>query len=195
LSLWGQTFSKPAVSLQPGFPSEHSVRIDRVGKYPADRVSKTIKLTPAVSGAAVNGIVTGDSVTRPGFGTDSDSGRCAKHRCYVFHQNGRPIGDVRKVWQTACKALGLQGRIAHDPRRSGVRHLIQAGVDPHTVMAFSGHRTDSMLKRYHIIALDDLRRAAERGSAYERDTATGRWLPCPRRAENAQSNLPLDVRG
>ena len=33
-------------------------------------------------------------------------------------------------------------------------------------MAFSGHRTPSMLKRYDIIALDDLRAAAEKGSAY-----------------------------
>ena len=54
----------------------------------------------------------------------------------------------------------------HDLRRSGVRHLIHAGVDPHTVMAFSGHRTASMLKRYHIIALDDLRAAAAKGTAY-----------------------------
>ena len=52
----------------------------------------------------------------------------------------------------------------HDLRRSGVPHLIHAGVDPHTVMAFSGHRTASMLKRYHIIALDDLRAAAARGN-------------------------------
>ena len=37
-----------------------------------------------------------------------------------------------------------------------------AGIDPHTAMAFSGHRTDAMLKRYHIIDVDDLRRAAER---------------------------------
>jgi integrase len=55
----------------------------------------------------------------------------------------------------------------HDLRRSGVKHLIGAGVDPHTVMAFSGHRTSSMLKRYHIIALDDLRAAAAKGSAYD----------------------------
>jgi len=48
-------------------------------------------------------------------------------------------------------------------------------VDPHTVMAFSGHRTPSMLRRYHIIALDDLRRAAERGSAYERDLSPRRF--------------------
>jgi hypothetical protein len=31
--------------------------------------------------------------------------------------------------------LGLVGRIVYDLRRSGVRHLIQSGVDPHTVMA------------------------------------------------------------
>src|SRR5262249_10356596 len=58
-----------------------------------------------------------------------------------------------------CAPLGL--------RRSGVKDLIGAGVDPHTVMAFSGHRTPSMLRRYHIIALDDLRAAAEKGAAYQ----------------------------
>jgi hypothetical protein len=46
-------------------------------------------------------------------------------------------------------------------------------------MAFSGHRTDSMLKRYHIIALDDLRRAAERGSAYECDREAGTVVTLP----------------
>ncbi len=86
---------------------------------------------------------------------------------YIFHRRGKRVGDFRRVWETACKAVGLSGMIVHDLRRSGVRHLIHAGVDPHTVLAFSGHRTPSMLKRYHIIALDDLRRAAERGSNYQ----------------------------
>lgn len=45
--------------------------------------------------------------------------------------------------------------------RSGVKHLIDAGTDLHTATAFSGHRTASMLRRYHI-DVDDLRRAAER---------------------------------
>jgi integrase len=88
---------------------------------------------------------------------------------YIFHRGGRRIGDFRKTWNRACTAIGLQGRIVHDLRRSGVRHLINAGVDPHTVMAFSGHRTPSMLRRYHIIALDDLRRAGLRGSGYGGD--------------------------
>jgi integrase len=86
---------------------------------------------------------------------------------YIFHQDGKPLGDIRKAWATACAAIGLPGRIVHDLRRSGVKHLIGAGVDPHTVMAFSGHRTRSMLDRYHIIALDDLRVAAEKGAAYQ----------------------------
>jgi hypothetical protein len=34
-------------------------------------------------------------------------------------------------------------------------------------MAMSGHRTASMLKRYDIISLDDLRTAARRGSEYD----------------------------
>jgi integrase len=85
---------------------------------------------------------------------------------YIFHADGHPIGDFRKRWRKACNAIGLPDRIVHDLRRSGVRHLIRAGVPPHTVMAFSGHRTPSMLKRYDIIALDDLRAAAEKGSAF-----------------------------
>src|SRR5215831_18092092 len=85
---------------------------------------------------------------------------------YVFHRNGRRIGDFRKLWTKACTAIGVTGRIVHDLRRSGVKHLIETpGNDPHTVMAFSGHSMPSMLRRYHIIDLDDLRRAAAKASA------------------------------
>jgi integrase len=62
--------------------------------------------------------------------------------------------------------LGWRGESSTTLRRSGVRHLIGAGVDPHTVMAFSGHRTPSMLRRYPIINLDDLRQVARRGTTY-----------------------------
>ena len=39
-------------------------------------------------------------------------------------------------------------------------------MDPHTVMLWSGHRTEAMLRRYHIVDLDDLRRAGKRASDY-----------------------------
>jgi integrase len=80
---------------------------------------------------------------------------------FIFHREGESIGDFRKVWKRACAAVGLPGRLVHDLRRSGVKHLIDSGNDPHTVMAFSGHRTPSMLRRYHIIDVDDLRRAGQ----------------------------------
>jgi hypothetical protein len=69
--------------------------------------------------------------------------------------------------------IGVTGRIVHDLRRSGVKHLIETpGNDPHTVMAFSGHSTPSMLRRYHIIDLDVMRQAAERASARRSDSGT-----------------------
>ena len=62
--------------------------------------------------------------------------------------------------------IGKPDAIVHDLRRSGAKHLINVGIDPHTVMAFTGHKTPSMLRRYHIIDVDDLRRAAERAAAF-----------------------------
>ena len=67
---------------------------------------------------------------------------------------------------TACTAIGMAGRILHDLRRSGVKHYIDAGADPHTVMLWSGHRPESMLRRYHVVDLDDLRRAGKKASDY-----------------------------
>ena len=37
---------------------------------------------------------------------------------WVFHRNGKPIRDFRKVWKTACTNAGCPGRIPHDFRRT-----------------------------------------------------------------------------
>jgi integrase len=87
---------------------------------------------------------------------------------YDKHGNRRLcLGNFKKVWNVACAAIGMAGRIPHDLRRSGVKHYIQAGVDPHTVMQWSGHRTMSMLLRYNVITLDELRRAGKKASDYQ----------------------------
>src|SRR5262249_10870096 len=103
---------------------------------------------------------------------------------YVFHHDGRPIGDTRKAWTTACKAAGvvkakLDGRgnpitfmkdgkeemvmvaakLFHDLRRSGARNLVRSGVREGVAMAISGHRTRSVFDRYNITSEDDLRQA------------------------------------
>ena len=114
---------------------------------------------------------------------------------FIFcHADCRPIRDFRKRWKRACAALGQSERIVYDLRRSGVRHLIRAGVPPHTVMAFSGHRTASMLKRYDIISLDDLRDAATRGSDYAGQPAQVVALGAGA-SENSDRTRTVGVRG
>lgn len=83
---------------------------------------------------------------------------------WVFHAKGRALGDIGKRFSTACGAVGLRGRIPHDLRRSGVRHLRLAGVDQQTIMRFTGHRTEAVFRRYSIASTDDLREALLRAS-------------------------------
>jgi integrase len=69
----------------------------------------------------------------------------------VFHWGGRPIGKLRRSWQRACAAAGLHGRLLHDFRRTAVRNLIRAGVQLAIAMKITGHKTDSIFRRYLIV--------------------------------------------
>ena len=104
---------------------------------------------------------------------------------YVFHHDGRPVGDPRKAWASGCRAAALvkpkldkatgepitvrvngiketvmvPSRLFHDLWRSGVRNMVRAGVREGVAMAISGHRTRAVFDRYNITSDDDLRQA------------------------------------
>lgn len=80
----------------------------------------------------------------------------------VFHRNGKPIGDFRKVWAKACTAAGVPDRIFHDLRRTAARDFRRAGVSEGEIMRLCGWKTRDMFDRYNIIDATDLSRAVTR---------------------------------
>jgi integrase len=84
----------------------------------------------------------------------------------IFHRSGRPIGDFRKRWLHACRAAGVEGRLLYDLRRTAVRNMVRAGVDPAIAMKISGHRTRAVFDRYNIVDERDVRDAFHRVAAY-----------------------------
>ena len=92
---------------------------------------------------------------------------------YVFHcGNGRPVGDFRIAWATACRNADAPGLLFHDLRRSAVRNFDLNGVTQPVGMLISGHKTLSIYQRCRITPEKDIREALERtqaGNAASRD--------------------------
>lgn len=79
----------------------------------------------------------------------------------VFNRFGQPIKDFRWAWTEACKLGEVPSLKFHDLRRTAVRNMRRAGVPQVVRMRITGHRTDSMERRYNIVDMDDIRAAKE----------------------------------
>jgi len=84
----------------------------------------------------------------------------------VFHRGGRPVGDLRKAWASACTAAGLAGRLFHDLRRTAIRNMVRAGVDEKIAREISGHKTAAVFDRYNITDDGDIREAVLKTQKY-----------------------------
>ncbi len=70
---------------------------------------------------------------------------------WVFHWRGEPMKKLRRSWGRACRLAGLPGKLLHDFRRTAVRNLIRSGVQQAIAMKITGHKTDSIFRRYLIV--------------------------------------------
>ncbi|MGH7538739.1 MAG: tyrosine-type recombinase/integrase, partial [Gemmatimonadales bacterium] len=104
---------------------------------------------------------------------------------WVFHRDGQRIGDFHKSWRAACRRAAtvqhggvarvvrpdLLERIPHDLRRTAVRRLERAGVSRSVAMKLTGHKTESVYRRYAIVAEQDLKEGvAKLAALYGRGT-------------------------
>ena len=89
---------------------------------------------------------------------------------FVFHRSGRSILDFREAWQGACERVRLVGRIPHDFRRTAVRNLERAGVARSVAMKLTGHKTESVYRRYAIVSEADLAEGVKKLAALHAST-------------------------
>ena len=83
----------------------------------------------------------------------------AKHHCE----------KCKRDWKR--EDLRYRGRIFHDLRRCAARNLLHAGVAQATAMTITGHKTDSMFRRYAIVTVEQQREALRAAAIYRQKQA------------------------
>ena len=78
---------------------------------------------------------------------------------WVFSRDGELIKDYRAAWHKARKIAGAPKLLFHDLRRTAVRNMRRLGIPQAMRMKISGHKTDSMERRYNITDDDDIEMA------------------------------------
>ena len=92
---------------------------------------------------------------------------------------GQARRGFSKRWQTACKNAGVPGRLLHDFRRTAVRGVERAGVARSAAMKITGHKTESVYRRYAIVSDADLQEAGRKLAGTNSGTMTQASLDSP----------------
>ncbi len=90
--------------------------------------------------------------------TDSESG-------FLIEFNGRPVGNVRKSFATACRKANLENVTPYTLRHTGATLLLGSGVPIRQVSGMLGHseqRTTEMYGKHHPSFLQDAKAAVDR---------------------------------
>ncbi len=74
---------------------------------------------------------------------------------YIFQYRGKQLRSPRTGFENARHSADLDHVMIHDLRRTAVRNMIKAGIDPKRAMQISGHKTENVFRRYDIVAEDE----------------------------------------
>lgn len=81
--------------------------------------------------------------------------------CRLVRQVGGLYNRFYRQWRAACAAVGIQGAIPYDLRRTAIRNLRDAGVPERVAMEISGHTSRATFDRYGIVDERDISEAFE----------------------------------
>ena len=96
-----------------------------------------------------------------------------KEDVIIGHGGNRvvPGSHIKKFdasWKAAVQRAGCPDLLFHDLRRSATRNMRKAGIDQSLRMKISGHKTDSMERRYDIMDVNDIRQAGKKAEAFSK---------------------------
>lgn len=82
---------------------------------------------------------------------------------YLFYDavTGKPLQDIKRSFNTACRRAGIKDFHFHDLRHTFASHLVMAGVDITTVSRLLGHKSLSMTLRYSHLAPEHMSKAVD----------------------------------
>jgi len=106
---------------------------------------------------------------------------------WIVHWKGQRIQKIRIAWKKAFGRAKYEDNVFHDFRRTGVRNLVRAGVSQPVAMAISGHKTDSVFRRYDIVSHQDIVQAGEKLTRYIQEAKTNTQRIGP------QADTPADT--
>jgi integrase len=80
---------------------------------------------------------------------------------YVLHINGKPIGNIKKGFEAACKRAGLERVSPHTLRHTAATWIVQAGVPLWQAAGYLAMRQETLERTYGHHHPDYMREAAE----------------------------------
>jgi integrase len=85
-----------------------------------------------------------------------------KSSIFVFTRKGKPVKSIRVAWERLRKRIGAEDLWFRDFRPTAITNWVRKGYDQKLIMKASGHKTDSVFRKYRKVTEDDLKQLVEK---------------------------------